>query len=77
MQQSAVVPIRRPHTNAPQVIGYLRVSTGMQDLENQKLGILQPANSNHWKVFFVQETVSGAVSYTERELGKIIATLRL
>ena len=76
MQQGTVVPIRKLHINTPQIIGYLRVSTGQQDLENQKLGILQLANSNHWKVDFVQETISGAVPYSERELGKIIAILQ-
>ena len=57
------------------VIGYLRVSSAQQDLENQKLGILDFANSNHWKVEFIEEKVSGRVSYQERKLGSIIKTL--
>jgi putative DNA-invertase from lambdoid prophage Rac len=57
------------------VIGYLRVSSGHQDLDNQKLGILNLANTNGWKVTFMEETISGKVSYKERELGKIVDTL--
>lgn len=57
------------------VVGYLRVSTGPQDLENQKLGILDLANRNHWKIDFVEEKVSGKVSYKDRELGSTIKTL--
>ena len=57
------------------IIGYLRVSTSVQDLENQKLGILELSNKNKWSVQFVEEKVSGRVSYKERELGKIVETL--
>jgi DNA invertase Pin-like site-specific DNA recombinase len=60
----------------PRVIGYLRVSTGAQDLENQQLGILQFANGHKWNVEFVEETVSGRVSYKDRELGKIVKDLK-
>ena len=63
-------------TVSPRVIGYLRVSTGGQELENQKLGILQFANGHGWKVELIQETVSGTVSYKERGLGKIVQELR-
>ncbi len=57
-------------------IGYLRISTSQQDLENQKLGILELSNKNNWKVEFVEETVSGRVSYRERMLGKIVDNLK-
>lgn len=58
------------------VIGYLRVSTEGQDLENQRFGILDLAHKNKWHVQFVEEKVSGKVSYKDRELGKTIETLR-
>ncbi len=58
------------------VIGYLRVSTGLQELENQRLGILKLANEHGWKVAFIEETVSGRVSYKERELGKVVKELK-
>ena len=58
------------------VIGYLRVSTNGQDLENQQLGILHFANGQGWKVELFQETVSGRVSYKDRGLGKIVQELK-
>ncbi len=58
------------------VIGYLRVSTEGQDLENQRFGILDLAHKNKWHVQFVEEKVSGKVSYKDRELGKTIETLK-
>lgn len=57
-------------------IGYLRVSTEGQDLENQRFGILDLAHKNKWHVQFVEEKVSGKVSYKDRELGKTIETLK-
>lgn len=58
------------------VIGYLRVSTEHQDLENQRFGILDLAHKNKWHVQFVEEKISGKVSYKNRELGKTIETLK-
>jgi len=66
---------KRAVISVPKIIGYLRVSTNGQELENQKLGILKFANEQGWKVDFVEETVSGRVSYKERELGKVISDL--
>ena len=66
---------KRAVISAPKIIGYLRVSTNGQELENQKLGILKFANEQGWKVDFVEETVSGRVSYKERELGRVISDL--
>ena len=66
---------KRAVISAPKVIGYLRVSTNGQELENQKLGILKFANEQGWKVDFIEETVSGRVSYKERELGRVVSDL--
>ena len=58
-------------------IGYLRVSSGPQDLESQKFGILKLANEKGWKVEFIEEKISGKVSYKERELGKVVEKLEI
>ena len=58
------------------IIGYLRVSSEMQDLKNQKLGIHELAHKHKWKINFIEEKVSDKVSYKERELGKVIDTLK-
>ena len=63
-------------TLPPRVVGYLRVSTNGQELENQKLGILQFANTQGWKVDLYEETVSGRVSYKNRGLGDIVQKLK-
>ena len=56
---------------------YLRVSTEMQDIENQKLGILEYCNARQLApVEFVQETKSSRVSWEEREMGRIVNRLQ-
>jgi len=56
---------------------YLRVSTEMQDIENQKLGILEYCNTRQLvPVEFVQETKSSRVSWEEREMGRIVNRLQ-
>lgn len=56
---------------------YLRVSTDLQDIENQKLGILKYCNERQLApVEFVQETKSSRISWEDREIGKIIARLQ-
>ena len=54
-------------------IGYLRVSTGDQELEKNKSDILRLANHlNLGKVNFVEEIVSGKVSWKKRKIAEII-----
>jgi len=56
---------------------YLRVSTETQDIENQKLGILEYCNARQLvPVEFVQETKSGKIAWEEREMGRIIDRLQ-
>ncbi len=47
----------------PKTIGYLRVSTGAQDLDKNKADILRLANQEDLgRVQFVEEKVSGKMS---------------
>ncbi|MFC1895063.1 recombinase family protein [Thermodesulfobacteriota bacterium] len=58
------------------VCGYLRVSTDRQDVENQRLEILDLANRLRlgW-VDFVEDTASGGRSWRRRALGRAFDTL--
>lgn len=59
------------------VIGYLRVSTGTQEMEKNKADILKLANEKDLgKVHFVEETVSGKVSWRDRKLADILNELK-
>lgn len=61
----------------PRNIAYLRVSTLDQDLEKNKAGILHLANEkNLGQVEFVQEKVSGKVSWRNRKIGPILEELK-
>lgn len=57
-------------------IAYLRVSTLEQDLEKNKADILFLANDkNLGQVHFVEETVSGRVSWKKRKIAKVLEEL--
>ena len=57
-------------------IAYLRVSTEGQDLEKNKIEILKLANSNKLgNVEFVEEKVSGKISWKKRKIADIIESL--
>jgi DNA invertase Pin-like site-specific DNA recombinase len=59
------------------VIGYLRVSTFSQELEKNKADILALANDkNLGQVTFVEEIVSGKVSWRDRKLAEVLNTLK-
>ena len=61
---------------ACKVIGYLRVSTANQDLGKNKADILSYANDHDLgKVHFVQEIVSGKVSWERRRIKEVIDQL--
>ncbi|MBN8592764.1 MAG: recombinase family protein [Anaerolineae bacterium] len=62
-------------TNQPRTTAYLRVSTSEQDLEKNKYDILKLANDKKLgTVEWVEETVSGRVSWKQRAIAKIIET---
>jgi DNA invertase Pin-like site-specific DNA recombinase len=57
-------------------IGYLRVSTVDQDLDKNKADILLLANEKHLgQVHFVEEKVSGKISWKKRKIANILDEL--
>jgi DNA invertase Pin-like site-specific DNA recombinase len=59
------------------VIGYLRVSTLNQELEKNKSDILALANNfDLGKVSFVEEIVSGKVSWRKRKIAELLDELK-
>jgi len=59
------------------VYAYLRVSTKEQNSQYQKDAILNYANENQYvPVTFINETISGAKSYKNRELGRLLNSLK-
>lgn len=62
---------------ASKTIGYLRVSTAGQDLEKNKADILKLANDGDLgKVHFVEERVSGKVSWRKRKITAVLEELQ-
>jgi DNA invertase Pin-like site-specific DNA recombinase len=60
---------KSPKVVRQKVVAYIRVSTGRQDADNQKLEILELANDRDLgPVDFVEETVSGKRSWRDRKL---------
>lgn len=61
----------------PRTVAYLRVSTRAQDLEKNKADILMLANRRAFgQVGFVEETVSGRVSWRQRQIAQVLDDLR-
>jgi DNA invertase Pin-like site-specific DNA recombinase len=59
------------------VIGYIRVSTADQNLEKNKADILQLANHHDLgRVSFVEEKVSGKVSWRQRKVAEVLESLQ-
>lgn len=70
-QNSSSPPLERSKT-----IGYLRVSTGEQELEKNKSDILHLANHyNLGQVHWVEETVSGKVAWKNRLISQVLDKL--
>lgn len=69
--------ITASRANKSKTIGYLRVSTFSQELEKNKADILAFANNfNLGKVLFVEEIVSGKVSWRKRKIAEILNDLK-
>lgn len=67
---------KKTTTAKHKTIGYLRVSTGEQDLEKNKADILHLANQyDLGRVRFVEEKVSGKISWHKRIIAELLDTL--
>jgi DNA invertase Pin-like site-specific DNA recombinase len=66
-----------PAVKSPaKAVGYLRVSTGDQELEKNKADILRLANDlDLGKVHFVEEKISGKISWRKRKISAILDEL--
>jgi DNA invertase Pin-like site-specific DNA recombinase len=52
---------------------YMRVSTDRQDIQNQKLGILEYCNNCTLSpLVFTEDTISGKMPWQEREIGNLL-----
>ena len=61
----------------PKIIAYLRVSTDEQDLEKNKYDILHLANEKGLgKVQWIEETISGRVSWKKRKIATVLNELQ-
>ena len=58
-------------------VGYLRVSTADQDIEKNKSDILKLVNAKEMgKVLFIEEKVSGKVSWRKRKIADVLEELQ-
>lgn len=58
-------------------IGYIRVSTGKQNPENQRDEIQRFANEKSMEIdTWFEETVSGKIAYRKRKLGRILKRMK-
>ncbi|WPY01760.1 Putative DNA invertase/recombinase (plasmid) [Candidatus Trichorickettsia mobilis] len=52
---------------------YLRVSSDQQDIKNQKFGLLEYCNNRNINpIKFVEDTISGKITWKERAIGNIL-----
>lgn len=66
-----IPPRRKPGgTNSNRTYAYLRVSTAAQDLDSQKIGLVDYARNRHIRIDeWIEETASGASKASDRALG--------
>ena len=66
-----------PQKTPSKTVAYLRVSTVDQDIEKNKSAILALANEKDLgKVHFVEETISGKISWRNRKISEILNELK-
>lgn len=57
--------------------GYIRISTDRQTVENQRFEILQFCSQHNLKIdSWIEETISGTVTPTKRQLGKLLGKIQ-
>ena len=57
----------------PEHYAYLRVSTDMQDVDNQRHGVLEYGNAHGMaNLIFVSDSASGKISWRDRKLGALL-----
>jgi DNA invertase Pin-like site-specific DNA recombinase len=78
MQKTTKTAAEKTGTAAvTKTIGYLRVSTASQELEKNKADILNLANERDLgKVTFIEEVISGKVSWRDRKLAAVMNELK-
>lgn len=68
--------VRKQVTPGHRNIAYLRVSTALQDADNQKLGIVEYTYAEGLQpVEFIEETTSGKTPISERKLQQVIDSM--
>ncbi len=68
---------KKTRPTKPKTIGYLRVSTGAQDLDKNKADIPRLANQEDLgRVQFVEEKVSGKMPWRKRRIAEWVETLQ-
>ncbi|MBF0227876.1 MAG: master DNA invertase Mpi family serine-type recombinase [Desulfobacterales bacterium] len=60
------------------ITAYIRISTDQQSVENQRFEILKFADEKKLHIDeWIEETISGAKKYSERELGKLLKRMNV
>lgn len=60
-----------------ETVGYLRVSTGAQELEKNKSDILRLANNyDLGRVHFIEEQASGKTSWRQRKIAEVLESMK-
>lgn len=71
-----IPPVRKQAASGHRNIAYLRVSTALQDADNEKLGIVEYTYAEGLQpVEFIEETTSGKTPNSERKLQQVIDSM--
>lgn len=62
--------------HSPKVYAYLRVSTGKQDIDAQRMAVMEYAVKEGYKLEFVEDAVSSRKAWGDRKVGEVIRQLK-